>query len=117
MPSPRDIPSVEKLLQRSALTTAAAVHGRDRVADAVRAVAAKLREQLSHEQDASLQPDVDVSAWIEDEAVAHLEREVAPSLRPVINATGVIIHTNLGRAPLSASARYQATATAAGYAN
>src|SRR6185436_3119721 len=46
-----------------------------------------------------------------------LERDLAPSLRPVINATGVIIHTNLGRAPLSASARYQATATAAGYAN
>jgi L-seryl-tRNA(Ser) seleniumtransferase len=117
MPSPRDIPSIEKLLQRPALTTAAAVHGRDRVAEAVRSVAARLREQLAREQDASSQPDVDVPAWIEDEAVAHLERDLAPSLRPVINATGVIIHTNLGRAPLSASARYQATATAAGYAN
>jgi L-seryl-tRNA(Ser) seleniumtransferase len=117
MPSPRDIPSIEKLLQRPALTTAAAVHGRDRVAEAVRSVAARLREQLAREQDASSQPDVDVPAWIEDEAVAHLERDLAPSLRPVMNATGVIIHTNLGRAPLSASARYQATATAAGYAN
>lgn len=49
-------------------------------------------------------------------AVEHLSLAVTPSLQPVINATGVILQTNLGRAPLSASAR-QAIARAASYAN
>ncbi len=40
-----------------------------------------------------------------------------PSLRPVLNATGVIVHTNLGRAPLAAAALERARAVAAGYAN
>src|SRR4029079_15442320 len=40
-----------------------------------------------------------------------------PSLRPALNATGVIVHTNLGRAPLAAAAIERATAVAAGYSN
>ena len=45
-----------------------------------------------------------------------LDRE-APHLRPVVNATGVIVHTNLGRAPLAREALAAATTVAAGYAN
>lgn len=48
------------------------------------------------------------------EALAALEQ---PSLRRVINATGVVLHTNLGRAPLAASARAAVTQTAEGYSN
>src|SRR6185295_18331061 len=40
-----------------------------------------------------------------------------PSLRPVLNATGVIVHTNLGRAPLADAARAAVAAAAAGYGN
>ena len=46
-----------------------------------------------------------------------LAREQQPSLRPVINATGVIINTNLGRAPLSAEAFAAMRAVATGYSN
>ena len=51
---------------------------------------------------------------VEDQVVAALARHRPTSLRPVLNATGIIVHTNLGRAPLSASAR-EALVTAAGY--
>jgi L-seryl-tRNA(Ser) seleniumtransferase len=51
------------------------------------------------------------------EAAAWLEREGRPSLRPVINGSGVIIHTNLGRAPLSAEAVSAMVAIARGYSN
>ncbi len=57
----------------------------------------------------------------EDELAAatarEAERMARPSLRPLINATGVVLHTNLGRAPLAPAAVVQVTAVAAGYSN
>ena len=55
--------------------------------------------------------------WIEQDAAARLRRATAPSLRPVINATGVIVHTNLGRAPLSPAALARLAEIGAGYTN
>ena len=46
-----------------------------------------------------------------------MARRLRPTLRPAINATGVIVHTNLGRAPLSAEARAAMDAVALGYSN
>ena len=54
-----------------------------------------------------------VAAAIAREALDH----EAPHLRPVVNATGVIVHTNLGRAPLAREALAAADAVASGYAN
>ena len=51
------------------------------------------------------------------EAQAWLERAGRPSLRRVLNATGVLLHTNLGRAPLAAAAREAVTRAAEGYSN
>jgi L-seryl-tRNA(Ser) seleniumtransferase len=55
--------------------------------------------------------------WIEARALADIDARLAPSLKPVINATGVLLHTNLGRAPLAADALAAASRVAAGYSN
>src|SRR5690606_30582235 len=55
--------------------------------------------------------------WYVERVRARLESKRRPSLRPVINATGVVLHTNLGRAPLPTAALEAIRRIAAGYAN
>ena len=73
-----------------------AQYGRAAVVDALRAEAAALRARVAAGTDVPRDP----AAAIEDAVPARLAATHAPSLRAVINATGVIVHTNLGRAPL-----------------
>jgi L-seryl-tRNA(Ser) seleniumtransferase len=87
-------------------------YGRRAVVDALRAEADHLRAVVT--QGTSLP---DPGAAIEEAAARRLARESSASLRPVINATGVIIHTNLGRAPLSDAAAAQVAQLATGYSN
>ncbi len=106
----RRIPSVDRLLGTPALRERAAFYGRRLVVAAVRETLARVREEVR--AGAEVPPQEALIARI----VADLEHRLAPLLRPVINATGVIIHTNLGRAPLSA-ARAAVAAAAQGYSN
>ena len=71
-----------------------------------------IREQVEAERDGEPAGDAERAARVEE----RLQTAAAPSLRRVINATGVILHTNLGRAPLSPAA-VDALATAAHYSN
>ncbi len=87
-------------------------YGRAAVVDALRAEAAAIRAQAS----AGHAPE-DVVTAIERAIPARLAASAAPSLRGVINATGVIVHTNLGRAPLARAAAERAATLGAGYAN
>jgi L-seryl-tRNA(Ser) seleniumtransferase len=83
----------------------------------VRRATDELRASLG---DAEADPPADEDAalaWIEARALALADRHARPSLRRVINATGVILHTNLGRAPLAAAALDHARVAAAGYVN
>jgi len=107
MTSPRSIPSIDQLLQRPGLETLVRTVGRGAVVDALRAAADLWRAS----------PEGDAGAWIETHATARLAASSAPSLTPVINATGVIVHTNLGRAPLARVAVDRAAEVAAGYSN
>ncbi|HHS97618.1 MAG TPA: L-seryl-tRNA(Sec) selenium transferase [Chloroflexi bacterium] len=107
----RRIPSVDRLLGTPALRERAAFYGRRLVVAAVRETLARVREEAR--AGAEVPPQEALIARI----VADLEHRLAPLLRPVINATGVIIHTNLGRAPLSAAARAAVAAAAQGYSN
>jgi L-seryl-tRNA(Ser) seleniumtransferase len=84
------------------------------VADFGRAsVVAALRDQVATERSGT--PVTGVERL--DQVEASLRKTMAPSLRRVINASGVILHTNLGRAPLSRAAVDAVAAAAAGYTN
>jgi len=111
----RAIPSIEQLRQRPALLALTARYGEASTVDALRHAAAALRAHLAT-AGGPMTP-AEAAAWIEQRATSHLDHTFQPSLRPVINATGVIIHTNLGRAPLAAAALTRMTAIAAGYVN
>ncbi|HXT71227.1 MAG TPA: L-seryl-tRNA(Sec) selenium transferase [Vicinamibacterales bacterium] len=112
----RRIPSIEQLLARPLLEHAAAEHGRDAVTRAARIAASDLRVHLAAEATPSMTSD-DAVAWLETRTLELVGAQTAPSLRPVINATGVIVHTNLGRAPLASAAAASAARIGAGYSN
>jgi L-seryl-tRNA(Ser) seleniumtransferase len=114
MASHRVIPSIEQLLQRPVLTGAVRDRGRAVVTGAVRQAAAELRSRFSG---GNLTPEPDAAAWIETRALAIASAQTSSSLVEVINATGVVLHTNLGRAPLAASAAARAAQMAAAYTN
>src|SRR5438309_294110 len=107
----RDLPSVNEVL--AALSVDFMVdRPRDAVVAAVRAELAETRRSLK--EDAGAVPS---AAAIAARAGARVSVEVAPKLRPVINATGIILHTNLGRAPMADVAALAANDAARGYLN
>lgn len=112
----RTLPSVDEMLRTSAISTMAEVHGAAAVTDAVRVVTARLREQISNGllDPSSLQIALDGLAGAVE---AQLRKSLSHSLRPVINATGVILHTNLGRAPVATEALDRIRETASQYSN
>jgi L-seryl-tRNA(Ser) seleniumtransferase len=85
--------------------------------DAPHSQAVKAARRALDERREQLLQGVDAGADLVERARAHLGMFQTPSLRGVINATGVIIHTNLGRAPLAAGAREAVARVAAGYSN
>lgn len=106
----RRLPSVDSLLAHSALQKQIRVYGRDLVVNAIRSQLDDARERILN----SAPGDVCESALvngIED----FLARQQDSSLKSLINATGVIIHTNLGRALLSKSAQEAMVGAAAAY--
>ena len=116
MPDFRVIPSIDVVRHRPVAHALAAEFGDAAVLDALRESTAALRAQLADGAAAAPTAD-DAVGWIEADAAVRLRRAASPSLRPVINATGVIVHTNLGRAPLSPAALARLVEVGAGYTN
>ena len=112
----RKLPSVDELLRRPELLAFVERDGHAVVAEATRAVLGSLREAISVGSLDSSGIDIALLHIVEV-----IERQIAHTLRhsllPVINATGVILHTNLGRAPLSVSAIEHILETATKYSN
>ena len=112
----RKLPSVDDVMRVSAVRTLAASYGHDSTVDAARAVLYRLRQEITSgllDADALELALSGLAGAVENE----LRQALRYSLRPVINATGVILHTNLGRAPLSDAAIEHIRETAAGYSN
>jgi L-seryl-tRNA(Ser) seleniumtransferase len=112
----RKLPSVDETVSSPAFQSFIETYGHDCVIDAVRTVFARLRQEIASGllDDRSLRLALSgLAAAIE----AQLRESLKYSLRPVINATGVILHTNLGRAPLSKAAIDHISETTAAYSN
>ena len=111
MNSLRDLPSVEQLLQNA--TYLIETYGRPLTVDALRLTLDETRARFKLNPETAL-PSMDI---ILSQAESHLSASTAPTLLPVINATGVILHTNLGRAPLSEATIQAMNDVASNYSN
>jgi L-seryl-tRNA(Ser) seleniumtransferase len=107
----RDLPSVEKILQSSAAAHWAADYGRPLTLTAIRSVLGEIR--LNYKKGNG--GDVPDEGIIRQRIESQLQSWTHSTLTPVINATGVILHTNLGRAPLADSAVQAMEAVSRGY--
>lgn len=111
----RRIPSVDELVGRPLLAEWCRRAGRGLVVDVTREALARVRAELA---EAASPPAVAAAIeTLEHRIAAEIERWLAPSLRPVLNATGVVLHTNLGRAPLAPEALDRVREAAIQYSN
>lgn len=110
----RGLPAVTAVLESPAVSALEPAHGRDAVVAAVRAELDAMRDRLKAGQvlDGEIAPEA-VAAHV----AARVEANSTPTLRPVINATGIVLHTNLGRSPIAEVAAQAAYDAARGYLN
>ncbi len=107
----QELPSIDKLLRLPVTIDLMGVYGRSLTLEALRTVLEQQRQVIISGAAVS----VPMNAMLVNAASEWLENVLAPTLRPVINATGIIVHTNLGRAPLSQAALQAIRSTASGY--
>ena len=112
----RELPSVDELLRSATIVELVAHEGQAAVADACRIVLARLRSEISAGYLDAAKLGLALSE-LQPAVRQELTRALGYSLRPVINATGVILHTNLGRAPVAQSAFEHIRKTAGAYSN
>ena len=108
----RALPQIQRLLEQPEAIRLARASSRATVASAFRTVLDRVRAELK-----SGDIETPTVADLVDRAEALIVADRLPGLRRIINATGVIIHTNLGRAPLAAEAVAAVAAAAQGYCN
>jgi L-seryl-tRNA(Ser) seleniumtransferase len=119
------LPSTDELLRQPNMQALVEREGHSAVAESIRVVLANLRQEIASGRIADSQVGAQLNEKSLDLALgglsAAVERELRQSLsyslRPLVNATGVILHTNLGRAPLAAGALDHVRATASAYSN
>jgi L-seryl-tRNA(Ser) seleniumtransferase len=108
----RNLPAVNDLLDLPELQGVLGQHGREQVVAAIRAELDELRQSLLKGEAIDGQADV-----LAGRVIDRLGSTFRPKLVEVINATGIVLHTNLGRAPIAAEAARAAEQAAAGYLN
>ena len=112
----RKLPSVDELLREAEVVAIAEREGRAVVVEAARHALEKLRQEIA--AGAIVEDGLAARvATLPQVVEANVQRSLQPSLQHVINATGVVLHTNLGRAPLSSAALEAIQDTAGKYSN
>jgi len=111
MSSLRDLPSVDQLLQQPRISAWITEYGRTQTLEALRQSLEEAREEYTHTT------EIPSREALLDHALHMLQDWTTPTLCPVLNATGVILHTNLGRAPLSNAAILAIQDVSRGYSN
>jgi L-seryl-tRNA(Ser) seleniumtransferase len=104
----RALPSIDELLARPTVSSLLSTHSRQLGVSALREAVAQVRQRILAGEDVRFD---------EHEVVTVLARLSGPKLKRVINATGVVLHTNLGRAPLAPHAIARLAHLAGGYSN
>jgi L-seryl-tRNA(Ser) seleniumtransferase len=111
----RKIPAVDQLLLRANISSWVVRTSREFVVAEIQKLLQGIRDAI---QSDSLRSETDITTEaLELALVENLQTRLRPNLRPVINATGVILHTNLGRALLSKTAQETLSASSANYTN
>jgi len=117
----RQIPSVDELLAQPRLAELTKRVDRNLVVEVTRTVLSDLRARITGEVSAAILAEISTlgsdPGSLEERITALVERILSHSLQPVINATGVILHTNLGRAPLPEPVVEEFRRTATKYSN
>ena len=109
----RRIPAIEQLLSHELFLRMQEHYSRDLITEALRTVTAEIRGQILNTEIVEPPDESAYAALVR----AELESLTASALRPIVNATGTITHTNLGRSLLSASASESLAQAAANYVN
>ncbi|MBM4425664.1 MAG: L-seryl-tRNA(Sec) selenium transferase [Chloroflexi bacterium] len=117
----RDLPSIDQLLQTETAAHLIARFGRPLTLDALRQILDDVRARFKLLALSRVEGDPEVALPLPDlilvQAESTLTAWTKPTLLPVINATGVILHTNLGRAPLSDATIHDMDVVSRGYSN
>lgn len=111
------LPSIDALLKHKRARELLGRYSHDFVKEALQAELAEIRQKLADSAGDEKQDREKLLALILNKAEQRIERFLAPSLKPVINATGIILHTGLGRAPLAQAAQDNIIRIMAGYSN
>src|SRR5437879_2004593 len=112
----RKLPSVDELVHNTELASLVSREGQAAATDSARAVLARLRDEITSGRLDAGGIEIALSG-IASAVERELRQSLSYSLRTVINATGVILHTNLGRAPLTASVAQHIHEVAGNYSN
>ena len=116
----RNLPSIDALLHRANLQTLLANKGRETVRERLREILDEMRTEFRQQITSNNNGNsnaVDLSAEVEQRLNQRFTERQQKLTQRVINATGVVLHTNLGRAPLSQSALNAIHQVASGYCN
>jgi L-seryl-tRNA(Ser) seleniumtransferase len=110
----RSLPSVNEILAAAPIQELAGQHAHEAIVAAVRGELDSLRQRLKQGENVDGDSGIDLLAR---RVHARLQQTFRPKLQAVINATGIVLHTNLGRSPMAAEAARAAAEAAQGYLN